>query len=133
MGTFGQRTRFLEQQVGSGKLTMGLTVHQPYAADEHEELHYKHPRGGGPKYVQDPFFSNLVNFIHILANNAVTVDGSDLRDAAQVIAREMNQFVERKAPVKTNVLRRSGSAYVLDDGQEVFRIPQRAPYNWEKE
>ena len=44
----------LHAQVQTTPLTLRVRVFydEPYAVKQHEALHYKHPRGGGPKFLE---------------------------------------------------------------------------------
>ncbi len=133
MASFDERTRFLESQVGTGDLVMGLVVHQPYAADQHVEGHYKHPKGGIARYVEIPYAAQRNDFLRELARNAVTEGGSDLNDAATSVAKQLDEIVRKNAPDMLNILKRSANVYVTDNGRETFRQSQKAPFLYDKE
>lgn len=133
MPSFDERTRFLESQVGTGDLVMGLVVHQHYAADQHVETHYKHPGGGIAKYVEIPYVAKRNDFLKELARNAVTEGGSDLSDAATSVAKQFDDIVKKNAPDRLGILQRSGNVYVTDNGRETYRKSQEAPFLYDKE
>lgn len=133
MGSFDERIRALEEAVGSGKLVMGHTTHQPYAADEHVERHYKHPRGGRPFYIEDPFHADLNDNLRKLAHNAVVATGSDLVDAAKDIAKSFDDNLRANAPLEFGTLKESGNPWVEDNGVRVWEKPQKARYRSDKE
>lgn len=48
------------------KLPVGYTVH--YALLQHEALHFKHPRGGKAKYLEDPFNEHVHRYINMIGS-----------------------------------------------------------------
>lgn len=36
---------------------------EPYAMEQHENMQYRHPRGGGPKYLENPLKENTEKYI----------------------------------------------------------------------
>ena len=133
MGTFDERIRHLEDEVGEGKITAGIVVHQPYAADEHVERHYKHPRGGKSHYIEDPFFASLLYNLRQIAQDVIVPHGSRIQEAMKDIAKGFNDHLAVNAPVDTSTLRRSGNVYVDDNGARVWEDKQSARYRYEKE
>jgi hypothetical protein len=133
MGTFAERTLRLEEEVGGGKITAGIVVHQPYAADEHVERHYKHPRGGKSHYIEDPFFHDLNDNLRSIARNVVTPEGSDLFGTMKDIAESFDRALKFNAPVEFNTLRESGNVYVAEGSRKVWEKHQRARFRADKE
>lgn len=124
---FEDRTQYLEHQVGHGDITAGCTVDQPYAQDQHETLHYKHPRGGRARYLGGPLLEHNAENMEYIARHAITPAGSDLEDAMIEIAETMAyDYVGKEAPVLTTALRRSGSPWVHSNGVVVFHTPPEA-------
>lgn len=54
------------------EVTVGFGV--PYAAKQHEELGYKHPRGGKAKYLEDPLKENAGRYVDHIAKKAREVN-----------------------------------------------------------
>lgn len=133
MPIFTERITHLMNEVGDGTLTMGTVVQQPYAAAEHERLYYRHPRGGMAKYLELPLIANRDFYVGILALNAVTPEGSNLRSAAEDVAERMAGITRRYAPVLSGLLRDSADAYVLDAGALIYYREGPGPYNYDKE
>lgn len=136
--TFDRRIRELSDEVGSGKLVMGVVVDQIYAQIQHENKRFKHDDGRSG-YLSDPLMENVFSLMEKLAVNAVTENGSRLGVAAQDVAETMAGFVAKNAPKDSGRLSESASPYVNDDGQRVYErpavAPRRigpAPRGWEK-
>lgn len=124
---FIERTLYLQSQVGHGDITAGCTVDQPYAQDQHETMHYKHPRGGRARYLGGPLLENNFENMEYIARHVITPTGSDLEDAMIEIAETMAyDYVGEEAPVLTTALRRSGSPWVRNNGVETFYRPPAA-------
>lgn len=45
---------FRDQQLGK-ESAVYVSFNTPYARRQHEELEWEHPKGGGPKYLENPF------------------------------------------------------------------------------
>ncbi len=132
-GSFQERARYLESQVGDGDLEMGGTVHQPYAAAVHNRLYYRHPRGGQAGYLEGPFTAYRGEMLQHLANNAVVPQGSNLDKAARENAEKFADWVREFAPVEFRALKESTNVYVKDNGVTSYYVEQKAPYNYKKE
>lgn len=48
----------LIERTGGPKIVTTVKVNQPYAQEQHEDLHNKHSGGRGPKYLEAPLFEN---------------------------------------------------------------------------
>lgn len=136
-GSFFERTRYLEEQVGEGDIVAGCTVNQPYAQDQHETLTYYHDDGRA-RYLGGPLFENIVGTMQEIARRTITETGSDLEDAMKDFADTMaDDYVGRQAPKKTGLLSESGEPWVTDGGVEIYRRPAapREPnstdYGWD--
>lgn len=44
-----------------------ITFNTPYALRQHEDLNLNHPRGGGPKYLENPFNRNKKKILRLAA------------------------------------------------------------------
>lgn len=40
----------------------------PYAIVQHERLDFRHPKGGGPKYLENPFKENAAKYERLIKN-----------------------------------------------------------------
>lgn len=47
------------EDVHAGGVDITISFSTPYAARQHEELDYQHPKGGQAKYLEEPFKRNL--------------------------------------------------------------------------
>jgi hypothetical protein len=132
MDEFTRRTRYLERQIGKGKIVAGCTVDQPYAQDQHETP-YNHS-SGRPRYLGGPLLENAFSAVNEIARRVITPAGSDLKDAMSDFAEEMaREYVGKEAPVDTGRLRESGEPWVVDEGMEIYRRPAVAPREEESE
>lgn len=126
---FNIRTRYLENQVGHGRITAGCSVDQPYAQNQHENLSFDHTIGRA-RYLGDPLMENTFNVVDGVARAVITPEGSDIKDEMQGIADDMSHWVEVNAPRDPDigdVLAMSGSPFVVDEGIETYRRPPIAP------
>lgn len=53
-------------EAGSGA-TVVISFRTPYAARQHEELGYSHPKGGHAKYLETPFKQNMPRLQPLIA------------------------------------------------------------------
>ena len=53
-------------EVSSDSETVVLSYDTDYAIKQHEELGYRHPRGGKAKYLEDPFNANTGKMVQIV-------------------------------------------------------------------
>lgn len=127
MGTFDERIKFLSNAVGTGKLVGGVTVDQPYAQDQHENLSYKHFRGGRAHFLGGPLMENWIEYLNKLTRGAITEDGSALEGEMREIVEDMADESKANAPILTGDLKNSASPWVKDDATEVYRRPPMAP------
>lgn len=114
--------RRLRDQVGAGKLTGKLRVDQIYAKYQHERLDLKHPRGGGPKYLEGPLFARYQDYLQHLADAVLS---GDLEDAMAKCMEALDSAMGAAAPIDHNNLRRSGNPRVYSNGRKVY---DRAPH-----
>ena len=50
----------VEQGAEAVSVTVGYDL--PYAIVQHERLDFRHPKGGGPKYLENPFNANKAKY-----------------------------------------------------------------------
>jgi hypothetical protein len=127
MGTFDERIRYLEEQVGDGHITAGCVVDQPYAQNQHETESFKHVRGRS-HYLGGPLMENALSLVTRIVNSVITETGSRLREEMIDVADTMNGYVENNAPKDPDVgdvLSKSGSPYVDDNGMRIYSRPPR--------
>jgi hypothetical protein len=125
MGTFDERIRFLSDRVGVGNITAGVTVDQPYAQDQHENLSYKHDNGRA-HFLGGPLMENYIEYMVKISRSVITDYGSRLSDEMRDTADSMAAESSRNAPVLTGDLKNSDSPWVKDNGVEIYRRPPRA-------
>lgn len=126
MGTFDERMNYLSDAVGTGRIIAGVTVNQPYAQDQHENLSYYH-NDGSAHYLGGPLMENWIEYIGSISRSAITETGSDLPEAMREIAEDMARESSINAPSLTGDLKNSDSPWVMDNGVETYRRPPRAP------
>ena len=113
-GTFTERIAVLRRMCGMpGDLTASLEVNQVYAHVQHEELSYRHPRGGQAKYLEQPLFAH---YRHYLDDYARTVLRDGGRAAMVRTAEHLSDQVELHAPRLFQNLRFSGHPKVTANG-----------------
>jgi hypothetical protein len=56
-------------EVRDHELRVGYSL--PYALRQHEELGYRHPKGGKAKYLEDPFNENAHRYIRYIGEGLV--------------------------------------------------------------
>jgi hypothetical protein len=49
------------------ELDAEVSFNTVYAARQHEELDWQHPKGGGPKYLEGPLLANVARYQRIIA------------------------------------------------------------------
>lgn len=109
--------------VGRGHLVGRVVVDQVYAKYQHERLDLKHPRGGGPKYLEGPLFAHYREYLERLAK--AVLEG-ELERTMMDCMEALNGSMSAAAPIDHNNLRRSGSPRVTSDGKLVaYRRPQQ--------
>lgn len=117
----------LARAVGSGDIVSKVTVDQPYAQRQHEELSWSHPRGGRAKYLEGPLLENYAELMLVIAQHLITNDGTDLEQGMVRVAEKMSGFVEDNAPRLNDLLRYSGQPEVIDNGTVKYtRAPKVA-------
>lgn len=112
---FVDRARQLSREIGGGKLTGRIVFDQPYAAKQHEELSFRHPHGGGAKYLTMALYHN---YNEAYADLGRYLFDMDIRTHMAVVTESIQENAGQRAPVEFNDLRRSGSVRVTD-GQSV--------------
>ena len=109
--------RELLEQVGSGRLSGVVRVDQVYAKYHHERLDLRHPRGGGPKYLERPLFENYQDYLARVAR--ALLDGNPEREMVECM-EALNTSMSARAPIEFNNLRRSGNPRVFSQGRKVY-------------
>lgn len=120
---FVDRIEALRKEVGGGHLVGRVVVDQIYAAAQHEHLGWRHPEGGGPKYLEGPLFARRAQYMEMLARGVL--DGT-LRDQMVAVVEDLSGQVYENAPVEFSDLRASAAPAVLDGGRYYYqRKPNR--------
>ncbi|MFI6986028.1 hypothetical protein ACIBSV_46750 [Embleya sp. NPDC050154] len=124
-GDFSRRIRDLADAVGDGKLVGRIVVDQVYAAVQHNDLTYRHPRGGGPMYLSGPLMDKYRGYMRDLAES-VHRPGELPRTMADAM-EDMTGEVYSHAPIEFHDLRRSAAPSVEDNGAIVYSRPAEVP------
>lgn len=114
---FVNQARKLAREIGGGKLTGRIVFDQPYAAKQHEELSFRHPHGGGAKYLTMALYHN---YNEAYADLARYLFDMDIRVHMAVVTESIQENAAQRAPVEFNDLRRSGSVAVTDGQSLVY-------------
>ena len=125
--TFGERVDHLIREVGTGHITAGCVVDQPYAQNQHQTDHFRHPHGGRSHYLGGPLLEHAYENVEDIARSVLTEFGSRLQPRMVAIAEKMAEYVLVNAPRETGQLAFSGSPYVKSDGIQVYSRPPIAP------
>lgn len=132
-GSFDERMQFLSEQVGTGNITAGCTVDQPYAQNQHENHTFSH-KVGRANYLGGPLLENASSYVDGLARAAITSDGSRIRGEMEDIAEGMAKAVLSNAPRDPDVgdmLANSANPWVEDKGIRIFDRPAKAPRSYD--
>ena len=123
-GTFGRRIAELQDRVGHGHLVGTVTVDQAYAAVQHEDQTYDHPRGGQPNYLRQPTEGEASAHLQAIADATLRTGPADgMGKAVDHIADQVGVL----APLDENDLRRSAATRVDDSGHTVHERPAEVP------
>ena len=118
--TFSERIAELRKMIGSGRITASCEVDQVYAKRQHEDVSYRHPRGGQAKYLQKPLMDKYRTYLEDYART-VLKDGGD--GAMQRAATDLADEVALNAPREFGDLMRSAHPQVTRDGRVTFDRP----------
>lgn len=118
--TCSARLRQLAESIGDGNLTATVVVDQAYAQDQHETMHYRHPHGGGPKFLEKALFENHQGYYRHLARHVLDGD-RPLHESMLRVGRDLVFDSAKITPVGPNgpFLARSHELTITDDGQRV--------------
>jgi hypothetical protein len=123
-GTFTARIDELRHMIGDGQRLAGsVTCDQRYAHYQHERLDLRHPRGGGPKYLQKPLMDHFRDY---LGDYARTVLHDGGQPAMKRSVEHLSDQVEISAPREWGDLRKSGHPQVKLGGRTVYDRPPKA-------
>lgn len=119
--TCSARLRELAEHIGDGELTASVVVDQAYAQDQHETMHYRHPHGGGPKYLERALFDGHRGYYSDLAD-VIHDEAHPLVDAMRSVGRDLVFDSAAITPVGPNgpFLARSHALTITDQGAEVY-------------
>ena len=108
------------------KIKATVVVDQVYAADQHESLHYKHPRGGRAKYLELPMYEGISGWLRGFADRLL-VRGTDTSQEWAKVGRKLKNEVPKNAPVEFGDLRGSASLVVREGASVVVNEPAKQP------
>lgn len=126
--SFDERIEFLSEQVGTGHITAGCLVDQPYAQNQHENLSFRHSVGRA-HYLGGPLMENATTLLGGIARSAVTESGSRLKNEMRDVADNLADYVKVNAPRDPDagdVLANSASPWVEDNGARTYERPSKA-------
>jgi hypothetical protein len=124
-GTFSERIAELRHLVGDGQRLQGsVTCDQIYAHRQHEDLSYRHPRGGQAKFLEKPLFDHYRDY---LGDYAKTVLADGGQPAMKRSMEHLSDEVEVTAPREWGDLLKSGHPKVTLGERTVYdRAPKAA-------
>lgn len=114
----------LLDRTGGAKVKATVTVNQPYAQDQHETMYYRHPRGGGPKYLESPLMARHPGWIQDFANDLLK-PGTDAARRWGGVGRALVRELPKTAPVEFGDLRNSGALTVKEGGSVIINEPAK--------
>lgn len=120
-GEFNRRCQELLKIVGDKNLEGKVVVNQIYAQNQHETLYFRHPSGGGPKFLTRALFQNHQSIMRGLARDALRRYG--LNSAMIVGMEKVSRGVYQNAPHEFNDLRNSAAPSVKDRGRFIYNRP----------
>ena len=123
-GTFGARMAELRARThaGDGWLKGSVEISQVYAHRQHEDLTLRHPRGGGPKYLERPLFENFPHYLRMVAGGVLD-DGGELAMARAM--EDLSDAAEQAAPWEFGDLIHSGHPQVRHGRRDVYDRPPK--------
>jgi hypothetical protein len=121
-GTFDARIDELRKMVGKGELRGSVTVDQRYAHYQSERLDLRHPRGGGPKFLERPLMDHFRDYLDDYAKTVLDDGG---QDAMKRSMEHLSDEVEITAPREWGDLMFSGSPKVEQGGHEIYHRPPK--------
>lgn len=101
-----------------------VTVNQPYAQDQHETMHYRHPRGGQAKYLELPMFEGFRGWLQEFADGLLD-EGADTEQGWGKVGRHLQEVVKENAPREFGDLLDSAALLVKSGGSIVLDIPAK--------
>lgn len=131
-GAFAANLEALAERV-RGTWTGHVVVDQVYAHYQHAHPEFHHPDGGGAFYLQRPLYSNYRRYYSILADHAITGEGTDLKGGFREVVEDLSKQVYHYAPWEFGDLRASGHPFVTRDGAKVYNRQPLAPRLSEQE
>src|SRR5215469_11170337 len=131
-GSFGARTRLLEEMVGEGILRSEIIVDQIYAHRQHEDYLVK-KHGGQAKYLETALFDRLAEHMEILAQSVLR--GLLVPAMVEVTESITGNAIERTPilPETGGILKKSYHRMVLDNGVLRYNRPPIIPRLTQKE
>jgi len=124
---FAERIDSLISSVGTGHIVAGCTVDQPYAQNQHQTDHFRHPHGGRSHYLGGPLLEHTFELLESIARGAITPFGSMIDRRMIDVAEEMSRYVLVNAPKETGQLSMSGHPWVRSNGITIYDRPPLAP------
>jgi hypothetical protein len=123
-GTAAPRLRELlhDTDAGHGLLRGSVTIDQVYAHYQHERLDLRHPRGGGPKYLERPLFDHYRVWVENIARSYYEDGG---KRAMRYAMEDLSDRAEALAPWEFGDLIHSGSPKVERGAHVIYERPPK--------
>ena len=115
----------LMAEVGEGRLTGKVEFDQAYAHRQHEDLAFKHPHGGGPKFLEAALYESIPENMTLIANSVLR---DNVRSGVILATENVATRASAKAPRRDrgeSALRRSDHPTVTDGHEVIYSRPPR--------
>lgn len=133
MRPFQERIDELSRSVGTGHITAGCKVNQPYAQNQHQTDHFHHDDGRS-HYLGGPLLEHSFELVESIAREVITPFGSNIDRRMIDVAEEMAGYVLKNAPQSPiddpggpGVLALSGNPWVKSNGVLIYDRPPLSP------
>lgn len=123
---FEQRIDELMRSVGTGHITAGCKVDQPYAQNQHQTDSFRHTNGRS-HYLGGPLLEHAFELVAEIARSSITPFGSLISRRMIDTAEWMARAVLENAPKDTGQLSMSGNPWVKDNGVLIYDRPPLVP------
>lgn len=118
-----QGIQVLRDRTAGPKVVCTATVDQVYAQYQHETLYFRHPRGGGPKYLEVPMFEHHAAWIEDFARAMLNVRERTANRWGRIMGKNFREVVRKNAPEEFDDLRRSTGIKVKEGVRTIIDEP----------
>lgn len=126
MDSFNRRIDDLIREAGTGHITAGCEVNQPYAQNQHQSVWFRHTNGRA-LFLGGPLMEHSTELVEGVARGVLTPHGSDINQKMIDVAETMARYVLENAPKETGQLSLSAHPWVRSNGLDIYDRPPIAP------